>query len=307
MDDRVLAEGATSADLERAVVSRCHATETRARVGLIIPSSNRMTEPQFHRYAPEGVAIHVARVQMTGRHKKPIAQLLDEVGRAASALADARCNPIVFHCTGTAMAEGLEGEAALVARVVSESAAHCFSTAQAVVEALRALDMTRVVLFSPYPQATNDHEKDFLAAHGITVARDVALNVGVSDDYIRVPVTTWIELAREQAQGNMAAQGGVARGSEQGMARGGEGGMARGGADFDGFFLSCTNTTQIEAIATIERETGKPAVNSNQAVLWAALRRIAPALGPGPGDFAVDPALGRLFAAPLVARAPAPA
>jgi len=135
--------------LEDAVASRCHAQETKVRIGLIIPSSNRMTEPQFHRYAPAGVAVHVARVQMTGRHKKPIAALLDAVGAAASSLADARCNPIVFHCTGTSMAEGLEGEAALVRRVAQESGATAFSTAQAILEALQALGLRRVVLFSP--------------------------------------------------------------------------------------------------------------------------------------------------------------
>ena len=248
--------------LEDAVASRCHAHETRARIGLIIPSSNRMSEAQFHRYAPAGVAVHVARVQMTGRHRKPIAALLDDVGRAASALADARCDPIVFHCTGTSMAEGLEGEAALVRRVAKESAAAAFSTAQAILETLKALGLRRVVLFSPYPQATNDHEKEFLAEHGVEVVRDVALNVGTSDDYIRVPVTRWIDLAREHA--SIAA---------------------------DGFFLSCTNTTQIEAIESIERETGKPVVSSNQATLWAALKR-APAFGAMPRI----PGLGRLFA-----------
>jgi maleate cis-trans isomerase len=231
--------------LENAIVSRCHAQEIRARIGFIIPSSNRMAEAQFHRYAPAGIGIHVARVQMTGRHKKPIAALLDDVGRAASALADARCNPVVFHCTGTSMAEGTAGEAALVECVARESGATSFSTAQAIVEALRNLGLRRVVLFSPYPQATNDHEKDFLGALGIEVVRDVALNVGSSDDYIRVPVTRWIELAREHRY--VAA---------------------------DGFFLSCTNTTQIEAIDAIERETGKATVNSNQATLWAALKRI---------------------------------
>jgi maleate cis-trans isomerase len=246
--------------LEDAVISRCHAQETRARIGLIIPSSNRMTEPQFHRFAPAGIGIHVARVQMTGRHKKPVAALLDDVGRAASSLGDARCNPVVFHCTGTSMAEGVEGEAALVARAAKESGAVCFSTAQAIVEALKAMNMRRVILFSPYPQATNDHEKEFLADHSITVVRDVALNVGSSDDYIRVPVTCWIELAREHAR-----------------------------LPADGFFLSCTNTTQIEAIETIERETGKPAVNSNQATLWACLKRID-------GGTPRLAGLGRLFA-----------
>jgi len=245
--------------VEDAVISRCHALETKARLGLIIPSSNRMTEPQFHRFAPAGIAVHVARVQMTGRHKKPIAQLLDEVGRAASSLGDARCNPVVFHCTGTAMAEGSAGEAALVARVAKESGATCFSVAQAILEALHALGMRRLVLFSPYPQEVNDHEKEFFAEHGIDVVKDVALNLPPSDGYIREPVTTWVALAREHAR-----------------------------VPADGFFLSCTNTTQIEAIETIERETGKPVVNSNQAVLWACLKRIG-------GDARV-PGLGRLFA-----------
>jgi len=248
--------------LEQAVISRGHEHETKARIGLIIPSSNRMTEPQFHRYAPVGVAVHIARVQMTGRHKKPIAQLLDDIGRAASSLADARCNPIVFHCTGTAMAEGKDGEAALVRRVAEEGGAVAFSTAQAIVEALGEMSMRRVVLLSPYPQAVNDHEREFLAEHGVEVVRDVALNVGSSDEYIRVPVARWIELAREHAR-----------------------------AAADGFFLSCTNTTQIEAIEAIEHETGKPAINSNQATLWASLKRL-PALG----DVPRVGGLGRLFA-----------
>src|SRR5206468_589117 len=99
-----------------------------------------------------------------------------------------RCNPIVFHCTGTAMAEGAEGEAALVGRAAKESGAACFSVAQAILEAMQSLALRRVVLFSPYPQATNDHEKEFLAEHGIEVVRDVALACASSDDYITVPV-----------------------------------------------------------------------------------------------------------------------
>ena len=49
--------------------------------------------------------------------------------------------------------------------------------------------------------------------------------------------------------------------------------------DADGYFLSCTNTTQIEAIEPIERKLGKPVVNSNQAVLWACVKRLRHKLG----------------------------
>ena len=42
----------------------------------------------------------------------------------------------------------------------------------------------------------------------------------------------------------------------------------------DGYFLSCTATSMIDAIKDVERSLDKPVVNSNQAVLWAALRRL---------------------------------
>ena len=60
----------------------------------------------------------------------------------------------------------------------------------------------------------------------------------------------------------------------------------------DGYFLSCTNTTQIEAIEELEAALGKPVVSSNQAVLWGAVKRLRSRLG---GEVAM-PRLGRLMA-----------
>jgi maleate isomerase len=223
---------------------------------LIVPSVNRMTEPQFNRYAPAGIAIHVTRVQMIDA---PLTSVLEDVGCAARMLADTGCDPVVFHCTGTSMAHGLEGEARLVERVRAESGAECFSTAKAILEAMESLGMRRVVLLSPYSQPVNDQVKAFLAAFGVEIVHDEALDAHGRNP---VPLVRWIELARQHA-----------------------------GISSDGYFLSCTNTNQIEAIDAIEGESGRPVVNSNQAVLWAALQRIAMPHGVPP-----IPGLGRLFA-----------
>jgi len=56
-------------------------------------------------------------------------------------------------------------------------------------------------------------------------------------------------------------------------------------------FLSCTNTTQIDAIADIEKLLGKPVVNSNQAVLWGCVKKLQEKLTP----LAPMPKLGRLM------------
>lgn len=234
----------------------------RARIGLIIPSSNRLSEPQFRRFAPDDLGVHVTRLQMTGRWKKPLPALMDDIARAASALADSQVDIIVFHCTGTSMEDGPEGDARVLARIRGETGTAALSTAQAVAEALRALAIRRLVLVSPYVQETNDHERAFLAAIGITVLHDVALGLGGGNDYIRVPPSRWAEIVRANARD-----------------------------EADGYFLSCTNTTQIDAIAPLERALRKPMVNSNQATLWACLARLRSKFGP----LRAQPALGRLF------------
>ena len=45
-------------------------------------------------------------------------------------------------------------------------------------------------------------------------------------------------------------------------------------AEADGYFLSCTNTRMIEAIDVLEKDLDKPVINSNQATIWACLKRL---------------------------------
>src|SRR5262245_24628832 len=42
----------------------------RARIGMIIPSVNSMTEPQFNHFAPPGLGVHVARARVAGEWKQ---------------------------------------------------------------------------------------------------------------------------------------------------------------------------------------------------------------------------------------------
>ena len=238
--------------LEDAVVIALSRLETKARIGLIIPSSNRMTEAQFHRYAPAGIGVHVARVQMTGRHKRPIAQLLDDVGRAASSLGDCRCDPVVFHCTGTAMAEGTEGEAALVAaRRQGQRSAGILR---------RAGDRGGARIHGHAPRRA---VQPLRAGH--QRSREGILRRARH----RRGQATWRSDLPPSDELHPRASDTMDRARSRARAR------ARPTASSS----SCTNTTQIEAIETIERETGKPVVNSNQAMLWACLMRIGGADG----------------------------
>ncbi len=228
----------------------------RARVGVIIPTSNRMIEPQFMHYAPPQLGIHFARAQITGRWAKPLGELRPEIARAARTLADVKPDLMVFNCTATAMREGASGEAELLDVVRKETGVDAVATASAVVEALDALAIRKLVLITPYIQATNDHEIGYLHSQGLKVVHDVALGLVGGDQFITVAPERWIDIA-----------------------------LTNDRPDADGYFLSCTNTTQIEAVDEIELRTGKPVVTSNQAVLWASINRLRSALtltGPAP-------------------------
>jgi maleate isomerase len=215
-----------------------------ARVGLIIPSSNRLTEPHMHHCAPAGVQVHVTRLRMTGPHHVGLDQLMPRIVEATGALADARCDVIVFHCTASSMESGLDGERSVLEAMGDvANGAHVLTTATATRAALEALELRRIVLVSPYVAATHAHEVDFLVEAGLDVVGDRCLGLGGGDDYIQVTPADWLSVAREAMLP-----------SAQGM------------------FLSCTNIRVPEIIRPLEAALGVPVVTSNQAVLWYALR-----------------------------------
>jgi arylmalonate decarboxylase len=215
---------------------------TRARIGLIIPSGNTLTEPQFQRYAPAGVQCHITRLRKT--HHAPLEELLPGIIEAACCLADARCDVIAFHCTAGAMEAGIEGGKHLIETLEQATGRRCITTATAVLAAFEALGVRSVTLVSPYARSTNEEEIAFLTQAGIQVLRDHALEVPRSPGYPSVSAESWLQLALEYDD-----------------------------CDADASFLSCTNIHSLPVLEQIEsRLRHRPVVASNQATLWYCLR-----------------------------------
>lgn len=213
-----------------------------ARIGLIIPSSNRMVEGEMVRHLPPGVVAHVARLRMTGIHRVAIEGLLPRMTKAAAMLTDARCDVIAFHCTANSTAEGTAGEAKLIAALRQAGARRVTTTATAIRHALERLRARRIVLLTPYSDQVTDEEAEFLHMAGFEVlyARGFALNG--SDEYCATPPQFWRDRAIEAAR-----------------------------PDADAYFLSCANISAFPVIEEIEHKLGKPVVTSNQVVTWEAL------------------------------------
>ncbi len=233
--------------------------ELHAFLGLIIPGVNRVCEPQFNRYAPPDLGVLTTRARIAGKWSRPIEQMADEIARATVDIAECEPDLLVYHCTGSSMKEGPAGEHRILEIIADATDIPAVSTSALVGEALNALHLESMVVISPYP--SNATIISYLEAIGKRVVHDVALGLSPID-YAGVTPERWFEIAMENDRPNA-----------------------------DTVFLSCANTTQIDAIARLEAALGKPVVNSNQAVLWGSLNRLKAKLDP----LKPMPELGRLM------------
>src|SRR5207248_5758553 len=144
-----------------------------ARIGMIIPSVNSMTEPQFNHFAPPSLGVHVARARVAGEWKRPLATMAEEIAAAAKLLADVAPDLIVFHCTDTSMTQGPQGEGRILDIVQDATGIEALATSRLVLEAMQALKLRKVVLLSPYK--SNRSIVDYLHASGVTVLHELAL------------------------------------------------------------------------------------------------------------------------------------
>ncbi len=234
-------------------------TLQKAHVGVIVPAVNRVCEQQFHAYAPATLGVHTMRARIAGKWSRPIEDLAGEIRMATEYLAECGPDLLVYNCTASSMKEGPAGERRILEIMREVADIEAVSTSAMVSEAFTELGVKSVVVISPYPN--NNDILSYLETTGIDVARNVALGLPAAG-YGAVTPERWRDIARENDV-----------------------------KEADAIFLSCAATTQIEAVAAIEAELGKPVVNSNQAVLWGCLKRLRPKLGP----LAPMPHLGSLM------------
>ena len=217
----------------------------RARLGFIIPSSNRMIEPQMQRWLPAGVVPHFTRIGMTNRHKKPLDQLMPRILEAADLLSDSKCDAIVFQCTGTSMSGGVDMDRHVVSKISRVTGRPALSTASALAAAFKALGAKKLVFLSETAREGHDRKKKFLQDAGFEIIADKPMALAGTDVYCTTPPAFWRDAA-----------------------------LTLENDATDATFISCTNIHSIEVIEELEKALQKPVVTSNQAAIWHALRTI---------------------------------
>jgi maleate isomerase len=227
-------------------VSNPNISNQRKKLGLILPSSNTTTEPDFHRVLPDNVSLHTSRIWVVDVTHDGLEEMNRDAEMAAKYVGTTAPDAIAYACTSGSFIGGPGYDQALLARITDEAGGVAsVGTSPSMVEALRAVGVKRVAVVTPYTDAINEGLITFLTAHGFDVlsiaGMGIVSNLKIGD---QTP-----EAILEFAKANLDA-------------------------DADGYFLSCTNWRSMEIADQLERESGKPVVTSNQATVWAALRAL---------------------------------
>ena len=219
----------------------------RAKLGVIVPTTNTVNEAEWNLAAPDGVSVHAARMALhtdtTSAGGK--AALHADLDVALQSLKPAGVSVIAYGCTAGSMVAPRHALAEFMTSVVNLP---CVTTAAAIVDALDVLGAQRISVATPYDQRLNDHEVDFLTGQGLDVLAIDGLGYGAKgpSEYAmihRVARERILDLARS-----------VDRTEAQALV------------------ISCTDFPTFELIEELEIELNKPVVTSNQATFWTALR-----------------------------------
>jgi maleate isomerase len=216
------------------------------RIGFIVPFDFAL-DREYWQYASAEVSLHITRTpyQIGLVGLELVSAIADPaaVAQATRSLVKIAPDVIAFACTSGSFSEGTDGERRLRKTMLRAGARTAMTTSGALVEALRALDLRRVAVGTPYVEAVGRRLVTFLESAGFDPVSLV--NMELQDGIWDVGDDEVVRLAER---------------------------AVRPGAE--ALFLSCTNLPTVHLLAPLERRLGIPVLSANQVTMWAALRMV---------------------------------
>jgi len=218
-------------------------SHARAKIGYVLLATEQTVQDDAMRLRPPGVGIHFTRApiadSITNESLAAQADLLADC--AATLLPDGSLDVVCYACTSGSLVIGEERVFAELRR--GAPGAQATSLITGVIRALNKIGARRIVVATPYLDEVNQREVDYLQQAGFEVISLCGLNLEKDSDMVRVAPEFIAEFA-----------------------------LAQDRADADAIFISCGALRSLQVIAEIEERAGKPAICSNQAMIWDCLR-----------------------------------
>jgi maleate isomerase len=215
----------------------------RAKIGFVLLATEQTIEDDVMTLRPSGVGMHFARIPTPDIISSETLLTSGDMlaSAAATLLPDGSLDVVSYACTSGSLVVGKD-------RINAEfrkGAPNAIPTSliSGVIRALRAVGANKIVVGTPYLDEVNTAEKTYLENAGFEVLTIEGLNLSKDSDMVRVTPAFIRDFA-----------------------------LSLDHPDADTIFISCGALRTLDVIDEIEKTAGKPAICSNQAMIWDTLR-----------------------------------
>ena len=220
----------------------------RAHVGGIFPTPvpGRVIR-EFYEVVPEGVDITTTSLTIRQLSVEDLEEAMVGVDRAAEQLSRFEVDLIYFLGVPPIVIKGPGYDREVIARIEKVSGRPAGTDITGIMEAFRALSLTRLVMATPFEDEMNERIKKFLGASGFEIVHMKGLQIRKNVDIRKLPIPAEYTLARE-----------VFRESP---------------VEPDGIYIPCGGWGSVHNIQRLEQDLGKPVVTWFQTLVWWTLAR----------------------------------
>lgn len=215
----------------------------RKRVGIVLVAMEQITDSEAFRIIPEGIGIHLSRVEMatevTVENLRAAGEKLPEA--ASRLVPDLHLDAIGYGCTSGSIC--ITEEYAKKQLLKRGNVERATTMVTGVIHALEAFNAKRIAVATPYLDEVNREEGVYLEERGFHIVNMQGMNLVNDFDIARVSPQFIKEFAKSVDT-----------------------------KDAEAVFISCGALRSAEIAEELEQMIGKPVVTSNQAFIWDLLR-----------------------------------
>jgi maleate isomerase len=209
-------------------------------IGLIVPSSNTVMEPDFHRAFSRPAVVSTTRIFLEEVTREAETRMnRDELPSAIRLIKTAAPDVVVFGCTSAGSLDGIAHDAAICRSISEGAGARALTVIGSVLAQLRNLRPGTVAVFTPYRDDITQSVVDCVVEGGFVIAKAAGMGLVHNREIGKVTPGEIVRFVESEYRGVKA----------------------------DCVFLSCTNWQAIESIDRLQRSLGCRVLSSNQACI----------------------------------------
>jgi len=220
--------------------------ELNPKVGLIALSTDQTIEGDFNNICKNlPLDIFINRIHnQNPLTKENLLKMQNDLESVANKiLPDEKVNTIAYGCTSGTIAIGENN----VREKILSAKPGCYvaTPVTSAMKAFQKMNIKKIALFTPYPDAVNKTILDYFTKKNIEVLSFASLNLNLDSEFANVDPNYILEISSKLETKNV-----------------------------DALFISCTALPVLNIIDQLEQKIQKPVLSSNQTLIWDTIRSV---------------------------------